>query len=65
MVRRHVDWVYSAAVRVTRDPALAEDVTQGVFVALARKAGRLARHPAVTGWLFQAVRYGAAAARAA
>jgi RNA polymerase sigma factor (sigma-70 family) len=62
VVRRHVDWVYSAAVRVTRDPALAEDVTQGVFVALARKAGRLARHPAVTGWLFQAVRYGAAAA---
>ena len=57
--RRHVDWIYSAALRMTREAGLAEDVTQGVLLAASRKAGVLAGHPAVVSWLFRATRYGA------
>ena len=59
LARRHLDWVYSAALRITRDAELAEDVAQGVFLLLAQKANRLSRHPQITGWLFQATRFGA------
>ncbi len=45
LVRRHVDFVYSAALRMVRDAHLAEDVTQGVFVALAQNARQLTERP--------------------
>ena len=51
IVRRHVDLVYSAAVRMVRDVHLAEDVTQNVFVAFAKDARELACRPVVSGWL--------------
>jgi RNA polymerase sigma factor (sigma-70 family) len=62
LVRRHVDWVNSMAVRLVRDPALADDVTQGVFVLLARKAASLRRQTVLASWLFVVTRYCASAA---
>lgn len=64
LVRRHVDLVHSAARRLVVDPHLAEDVTQSVFVALARQAGevngRLTAGVPLSGWLHLTTRYLAA-----
>jgi RNA polymerase sigma factor (sigma-70 family) len=61
LVERHLDGVYSTALRrVGGDTHLAQDVCQQVFVALARKAGALAEHPALASWLFIAARNEAA-----
>src|SRR5207249_1716595 len=51
LVRRHIDFVYSAALRMVRDTHLAEDVAQSVFVALAQNARQLTHHPVLSGWL--------------
>lgn len=57
VVRRHVDLVYGAALRRTGgDPHLAADVTQQVFTALARNAGKLSRHTVLQAWLHTATR---------
>lgn len=60
LVERHIDLVYSAALRrVGGDPHRATEVTQMVFIDLARKAATLARHPLLTGWLHQSTRWAA------
>jgi RNA polymerase sigma factor (sigma-70 family) len=56
LVRRHVDLVHSAAFRMLNDPYLAKDVTQGVFIALAKDAGKLTDHPVLAGWLHRTAR---------
>ena len=54
---RHVDLVYSAALRlVNGNVHSAQDVTQQVFTEVARQAKRLARHPALVGWLYTTTR---------
>ncbi|MGC4075072.1 MAG: sigma-70 family RNA polymerase sigma factor [Nibricoccus sp.] len=60
LVRSNLDMVYAAALRQVRDPHLAADIAQGVFIDLAKKAHRLRTHPALVGWLFKSVRYAAA-----
>jgi RNA polymerase sigma factor (sigma-70 family) len=62
LVRRHVDLVYAAALRHTRDPGLADDVTQAVFIVLTKKVRRLRRHSTLAGWLILVTRYVARAA---
>jgi RNA polymerase sigma factor (sigma-70 family) len=57
LTRRHVDLVYSAALRCVRgDVHSAQDVTQQVFTEVACQAKRLARHPALVGWLHSTTR---------
>jgi len=57
LIRRHVDLVYSAALRlVNGDSHGAQDVTQQVFCELAWQARPLARHPALIGWLYTTTR---------
>jgi RNA polymerase sigma factor (sigma-70 family) len=65
LVRLHLDWVHSVALRHVGDPHLAEDVVQSVFVLLARKAGDLRPGTALGGWLFRTTRHVAAHARRA
>jgi RNA polymerase sigma factor (sigma-70 family) len=59
LVTRHSDWVYCAAVRMVRDPHLAEDVAQAVFLVLAGKAAKLIAVP-LHRWLFKVTRYASA-----
>jgi RNA polymerase sigma factor (sigma-70 family) len=62
LVSRNVGLVHSAALRQLRDPHLAEEITQTVFIILARKAGSLSPKTILPGWLYRTTRYVSAAA---
>lgn len=51
LVARHVDLVHATAMRQVGDSGLAEEITQNVFVILARKAPRLGGVETLAGWL--------------
>src|ERR1035438_4988499 len=56
LVGRHINKVYSVALRHLENPHRAEEVTQAVFVILARKSRTLLKHTSLSGWLFQTAR---------
>ena len=57
LVQRHVNFVYSTALRVAGETSLAEDVTQMVFIRLASKAGSLREGVLLTGWLYRTTQF--------
>jgi DNA-directed RNA polymerase specialized sigma24 family protein len=63
LVHRHVDLVHSTDLRIVRNTSLAEDVTQRVFLALARHSVKLQERASLTGWLHDTARNAAISAR--
>jgi RNA polymerase sigma factor (sigma-70 family) len=56
LVTRHINLVYSVALRHLRDPHDAEEIVQAVFLILAKKAPQLRHDHALSSWLFQTTR---------
>src|SRR5215472_16360007 len=56
LVNRHIDKVYSVALRHTRNQHQAEEITQAVFVILATKASGFRKGVILEGWLYQTAR---------
>ena len=57
LVHRHIDLVYSTALRLVPESQLADDVTQLVFLRLARKAASLRQGTVLTGWLYRTTQF--------
>ena len=57
LVRRHVNLVYSVALRQAGQAGDAQDIAQAVFILLARKAPALREHTVLTGWLYETTRF--------
>jgi RNA polymerase sigma factor (sigma-70 family) len=60
IVHRHISLVHSVALRHTCNASHAEEITQAVFVILARKAASLGRGVVLSGWLYHTARLTAA-----
>lgn len=57
LASRYLNLVYSAALRQVRDPQLAQEVVQTVFVLLFKKAKSLPKTVILSGWLYRATGY--------
>ena len=60
LVKRHLNLVYSTALRSTGAPHAAEEIAQVVFILLAKKAGRFREGVVLSGWLYHTARLTAA-----
>src|ERR1035437_5872395 len=60
LVQRHVNLVYSVALRSVGNVHAPEEITQAVFIILARKAKSFSRKTILSGWLYQTTRLTAA-----
>ena len=60
LVERHIGLVYSTAFRKTGNPQQSEDITQAVFIMLARKANSLGPKTVLPGWLHHTAQFTAA-----
>ncbi len=59
LVNRHLNLVYSAALRQVRSPQLAEEVCQTVFTQLACNAAKMEPDTVLTAWLYRVTRHAA------
>ena len=57
LVAEHIDMVYSSALRQVHDHSLAEEVTQIVFIILARKAASLGPEMILAAWLHKTTHF--------
>jgi RNA polymerase sigma factor (sigma-70 family) len=60
LVGRHIALVHSVALRHTGNPHHAEEISQAVFVLLARRAKSLGKNVVLSGWLYHTARLTAA-----
>lgn len=60
IVERHINLVHSVALRHTANPHHAEEITQAVFIILARRAASIGPRAVLSGWLYNAARLTAA-----
>jgi RNA polymerase sigma factor (sigma-70 family) len=56
LVQRHVNLVHSVALRSTGSSHAAQEISQAVFIILARKANSWPQHAVLSGWLYQTTR---------
>lgn len=57
LVKRHASMVHGTALRVLRNESMAEEVTQAVFIILARKASSLTPKTVLAGWLYRTAHF--------
>src|SRR5688500_7792893 len=62
LVERHLGLVHSVAMRQVRNPESAREVSQAVFILLARKASTFRPTVVLSAWLFRTTRFVAARA---
>ena len=60
---RYLNLVYAVCLREVHDPELAQDVTQAMFLLLARTAPSFRSKTALPGWLFRTARFASQNAR--